>query len=77
MLRPEEARRQEVQVRVADLPEALAALPQGAWRYGRVVAIEESPLTDRKDRPKARRNMEAAMRQLSDLGVVVEEWPSR
>jgi hypothetical protein len=77
MLRPEAARRQEVQVRLADLADALAALPPGAWRYGRVVAVGESPLTDRKDRPKARRNMEAAMRQLSDLGVVVEEWPGR
>ena len=77
MLRPEAARRQEVQVRSSDLAEALIALPAGAWRYGRVVAIAESPLAGRKDRPKVRRNVEAAIQQLNDLGIVVEEWPAR
>jgi hypothetical protein len=77
MLRPEAARRQEIQLRPADLAEALIALPPGAWRYGRVVAVAESPLAGRKDRPKVRRNVEAAIQQLNDLGVVVEEWPAR
>jgi hypothetical protein len=77
MLRPEAARRQEVQLRPVDLADALIALPAGAWRYGRVIAIAESPLASRKDRPKVRRNVEAAIRQLNDLGIVVEEWPSR
>jgi hypothetical protein len=77
MLRPEAARRQEVQLRPADLADALVALPPGAWRYGRVIAIAESPLASRKERPKVRRNVEAAIQQLNDLGVVVEEWPSR
>jgi hypothetical protein len=77
MLRPEAARRQEVQLRPADLADALIALPPGAWRYGRVVAVAESPLASRKDRPKVRRNVAAAIQQLNDLGVVVEEWPSR
>jgi len=77
MLRPEAARRQEVQLRPGDLADALIALPPGAWRYGRVVAVAESPLASRNDRPKARRNVEAVIQQLNDLGVVVEEWPSR
>jgi hypothetical protein len=77
MLRPEGARRQEIQVRLADLAEALTSLPSGAWRYGRVIAIGESPLAARKDQPKVRRNVEAAIRQLNDLGITVEEWPSR
>jgi hypothetical protein len=77
MLRPEAARRQEVQLRTADLVDALIALPPGAWRYGRVVAVAESPLASRNDRPKVRRNVEAVIQQLNDLGVVVEEWPSR
>ena len=29
------------------------------------------------DRPKVRRNVEAAIKQLNDLGIVVEEWPGR
>jgi hypothetical protein len=77
MLRPEAARRQEIQLRPADLANAVIALPAGAWRYGRVIAVAESPLASPKDRPKLRRNMETAIQQLNDLGLVVEEWPTR
>jgi hypothetical protein len=77
MLRPEAARRQELELRPNDLAEALVALPAGAWRYGRVIAIAESPIASRKDRPKVRRNVEAAIQKLNDLGIVVEEWPAR
>ena len=77
MLRPEAARRQELQLRPGDLADALVALPPGAWRYGRVIAVAESPLASRKDRPKLRRNVEAAIQELNDLGIVVEEWPAR
>jgi hypothetical protein len=77
LLRPVAARRQEVQLRPSDLADALIALPPGAWRYGRVIAVAESPLASRKDQPKVRRNVEAVIRQLNDLGIVVEEWPSR
>ena len=77
LLRPEAARRQEVELRPGDLTKALVALPPGAWRYGRVIAVAESPLALRKDRPKVRRNMESVIQQLNDLGVVVEEWPTR
>jgi hypothetical protein len=77
MLRPEAARRQEIQLRPRDLAEALIALPPGAWRYGRVIAVAESPLASRKDRPKVRRNLEAIIQRLNDLGIVVEEWPTR
>jgi hypothetical protein len=76
MLRPAAARRQEVQLRPTELAEAIVALPASAWRYGRVIAVAEAPGASRKDRPKIRRNVEAAIRQLNDLGVVVEEWPT-
>ena len=77
LLRPAAARRQEIQVRQADLVDALIALPEGAWPYGRVVAIEESPLADKSQRPAIRRQIELAIQQLNDLGVVVDEWPAR
>lgn len=77
MLRPSAARRQELQIRPADLATAIVALPDGAWRYGRVVAIAEAPNADPKSRTQIRRNVEAAIQQLNDLGVVVEEWPAR
>lgn len=77
LLRPEAARRQELQVRLADLNRAIVALPAGAWRYGRVIAVQESSNAPGKDQPAVRRNLESVMRQLNDLGIVVEEWPSR
>jgi len=77
MLRPEAARRQELQINPADLANAVVALPSGAWRYGRVIAVAEAPGASPKDRVKVRRNVEAAIQQLNDLGIVVEEWPGR
>lgn len=77
MLRPSAARRREIQINRKDLVEALIALPGSAWPYGRVVAVEESPLAERKARPAIIRDMAAAMQQLNDLGVVVDEWPAR
>jgi hypothetical protein len=75
LLRPVAARRQELQIRPSELADALIALPPAAWSYGRVVAISESPLADRKKRPTIRRNVEVAIQKLNDLGIVVDEWP--
>ena len=77
LLRPAAARRQELVLHPSDLAKALISLPTGAWPYGRVVAVAESPQAPQKDRPKIRRNLEAVIRQLNDLGIVVEEWPAR
>ena len=77
MLRPGAARRQEIQVRPGELVKALIALPPGAWRYGRVIAVAESPAANPKDRAQVRRNVEAALQQLNNLGVVAEEWPTK
>jgi hypothetical protein len=77
MLRPEGARRQELEIRPSDLAKAIVAIPAGSWRYGRVIALAESSAASAKDRTKARRNVEAAIKQLNDLGIVVEEWPGR
>ena len=69
------AHRQQTQIAPADLIASLIALPPTAWRYGRVVAIAESTQAAPKDRPAVRRNVEAAIKQLNDLGIVFEEWP--
>ncbi len=74
MLHPEAARRQELELRMSDLPEGLAAVPEFAWPYGRVVAIQESPTVSRQDRVQVRRNVEQAIRIVNDLDVVVDEW---
>jgi hypothetical protein len=74
MLRPAAARRQDVIIRTSDLPQALAAVPESSWPYGRVVAVEEAHDTPQSARPAVRRNVEATLKTLSDLGVVVYEW---
>ena len=74
ILRPVGARRQNLNIRTADLPGALNAVPQTAWPYGRVVGLEEAHDTPANARPQVRRNMETAMQLLNDLGIVVYEW---
>ncbi len=74
MLRPIGARRQDLNVRVSDLPTALNAVPREFWPYGRVVAVEEAHEVPVSARPEVRRNVEKVIRTLSDLGVVVYEW---
>jgi hypothetical protein len=77
LLRPVAARRQELELRPDDLGKAIAAIPAGAWPYGRVVAVAESSSTLATERPRMRRNVELAIKRLNDLGIVVEEWPGR
>jgi hypothetical protein len=77
LLRPKAARRQDLTLRLSDLDKAVAAIPAGAWRYGRVIAVAESSSALPADRPRIRRNVEAVIRRLNDLGIVVEEWPTR
>ena len=74
ILRPIGARRQDLNVRVGDLPVALNAVPQNFWPYGRVVAVEEAHEVPVSARPEVRRNMEKVIKTLNDLGVVVYEW---
>jgi hypothetical protein len=76
LLHPAAARKQELEVRLADLPEALSAVPDFSWPYGRVVAVEESPTAPRQDRPQVRRNVEATIQMLNNLDIVVDEWSS-
>ena len=45
------------------------------WPYGRVIAVEEDPAETRANRLQVRRNVEATMQVLNNLGVVIYEWP--
>ncbi len=74
-LTPAGPNKRELTLRLIDLPEALAALEEESWPYGRVVAVEEEPGLPRKERPQMRRNVEAVMAMLNDLDVVANEWP--
>lgn len=70
MLRPVGARREEVNISPEKLGEAMTAIPQSSWPYGRVVAVEEAHQTPGKQEPTVRRNMEATVSTLNDLGLV-------
>ena len=74
MLRPASARHQDVTLRLTDLPDALDAVPETSWPYGRVIAVEEPHGTPKSDEPAVRRNVENTIKTLNDLGVVVYDW---
>ncbi|MBS1822632.1 MAG: hypothetical protein JST61_11775 [Acidobacteria bacterium] len=74
LLRPVGARRRNLDVRVGDLPAALNAIPESAWPYGRVVAVEEAHEVPVSARAEVRRNVESVLKTLGDLGVVAYEW---
>lgn len=64
-------------ISLEELPQALTALPKTTWPYGRVITVEDAPARSWRDRVQIRRNEEAALKVLDDMGVVAYEWPSR
>ena len=70
MLRPVSARQQELNISLDKLDEAVSAIPQSAWPYGRVVSVEEPTNTPKHAEPQVRRNLEVTVRELNDLGIV-------
>ena len=71
ILRPVGARRQELNIGLDKLGDAISAVPQSSWPYGRVIALEEAHKTPRNAEPQVRRTMETAVSTLNDLGIVV------
>ena len=71
ILRPVGARRQELNIGLDKLGDAVSSVPQSSWPYGRVIALEEAHKTPRSAEPQVRRTMETAVSTLNDLGVVV------
>jgi hypothetical protein len=67
------ARKQVVNVRLAELPRALSSLPDGAWPYGRVVAIGREKETP-QNRAWFANHLNITVRALQDMGVVVDDW---
>ena len=76
MFRPVNARRQELNISLASLGDAISAIPHSSWPYGRVVAIEEANKTPASAEPAVRRNMEVTISKLNDLGIVVYDLSS-
>lgn len=76
MMQPKSARKNLLELRLSNMAEALASIPQESWPYGRVVAVQEDPAEVSADRVQVRRNIEATMQILNNLGIVAYEWPS-
>jgi len=74
MMRPVGARRQDLNVTLDKLGDALLAIPSSSWPYGRVAAVEEAHKIPVNARAQVGRTTEAAMKTLNDLGIVVYEW---
>ncbi len=70
------ARKHILNVRLKDLPRALVSLPDGAWPYGRVVALNEDSETQR-NQARLRSNLTVTLAALNDMGVVVDDWTTR
>jgi hypothetical protein len=76
MFRPVNARRQELNISLSTLGDAISSIPHSSWPYGRVVAIEEANKTPPAAEPAVRRNMEVTISKLNDLGIVVYDLSS-
>ncbi|MDQ2925839.1 MAG: hypothetical protein M3R43_09825 [Acidobacteriota bacterium] len=74
LMRPVNARRENLNVTLDKLGDALRAVPRSSWPYGRVAAVEEAHKIPAGARPQVRRTTEVAMKTLGDLGIVVYEW---
>jgi hypothetical protein len=74
LLRPMGARRRNLNVRLSELSAALNSIPQNAWPYGRVIAVEEAHDAPSSARPEIRRNVETVVNTLNNLGIVVYDW---
>ncbi|HVC91839.1 MAG TPA: hypothetical protein VND66_14590 [Acidobacteriaceae bacterium] len=67
------ARKQVLNIRLADLPQALSSLPDGAWPYGRVVAIGELRQTP-QNQAWRQNHLQVTIHTLKDMGIVVDDW---
>lgn len=70
------ARKHILNIRLKDLPKALVSLPDGAWPYGRVVAVREDVETQ-QNQVRLRSNLAVTLSALRDVGVVADDWTSR
>ena len=77
ILRPVGARRQELNISLDKLGEAMSSIPQSSWPYGRVIAIEEAHKTPKAEEPAVRRTLESTVSTLSDLGIAAYDLNER
>lgn len=67
------ARKHTLNVRLADLPRALTSLPNNAWPYGRVIAINQQ-LAPPQAQARLNKNLAITIGALQSMGIVVDDW---
>lgn len=70
------ARKHILNIRLKDLPKALVSLPDGAWPYGRVIAVREDEETH-QNQSRLRSNLAVTLSALRDMNVVADDWTHR
>ena len=63
-------------IAVASIRGELESLPDSAWPYGLVVAVQENGIISDGDQSKIEANRRELVRLLKKLGVTVDLWPS-
>ena len=63
-------------VSVDGVASALQALPNSAWPYGLVVAVQDTGVQTREATPRIAKNREMLLEVLNKLGIAVNGWPS-
>ena len=58
------------------VPAVLNGLPDPAWPYGLVVAVQEVGLLAEGDRPRIQANRKTLLTLLKKLAIIVDPWPS-
>lgn len=61
---------------VHTLAEVLKRLPNSAWPYGRVVAVQDSSIQATGDAPQIKANRKKLLRLLHEMQIEVDPWPS-
>jgi len=61
---------------VDSVPGALKELPDSAWPYGLVVAVEDIGIRAPGDTPRIEANRKGLLTLLKKLGIAVDRWPS-
>jgi hypothetical protein len=61
---------------VDSVPGALKELPDSAWPYGLVVAVQDIGIRAPVDTPRIEANRKGLLTLLKKLGIAVDRWPS-
>jgi hypothetical protein len=61
---------------IDSVPEVLKGLPDSAWPYGLVVAVQDIGIRAPGDTPRIEANRKGLPTLLKKLGIAVDRWPS-